>query len=87
MIDDEIQQLTKKIIALEAELATWRKSAEYACENPPPGCERPGCGLARDEVARPRCVHGIEWGGMVVGDCETCDAIAVEAAGGAKGKA
>lgn len=26
----------------------WERSAELACESPPPGCECPGCSLARE---------------------------------------
>jgi hypothetical protein len=41
-----------KVAEVEAELAVWRKNAEYACENPPADCECPGCGLAREESRR-----------------------------------
>jgi len=45
-------KMADKVTALEAELAVWRKNAEYACENPPADCECPGCGLAREEQGR-----------------------------------
>lgn len=39
-----------EIRRLQARVASLMETLEYACEEPPTGCECPGCSLARERL-------------------------------------
>ena len=46
--------LVDEVRYLRARLKEWKRSAELACENPAPGCDCPGCSMARESSEEPR---------------------------------
>lgn len=42
-----INELQAEVRGMEETIDFWESSAEMGCENPPEGCECPGCSLAR----------------------------------------
>ncbi len=45
-----VPMLVAEVRRLRALTDEWERSAELACENPPSGCDCPGCSLARERA-------------------------------------